>query len=236
MNKLADKKAEGSDLAPARLPLLLLVVSLIASGVPIVYAQMPGVGEIVLTPTHAAPGTLVSFQGVGWYLPSSWNYGYGPPLGRDLVCLVNGEPVKIDSHAICNVLTPSGIPEGEPVGTFVVGDVPAGDYSIFIDIEPRPGGAWLSGEATFTVDPVAIVTSVVMATAVTSVTPRTSMLTTSVSPASVLTVTATATTTKTESISIPQQPDYTTVLSIVAILVVIILALVVLRRRKKPSS
>jgi hypothetical protein len=91
--------------------LLLLVVSLMSSGGPIVYARtMPRVGEILLTPTHAVPGTLVHFQGVGWYLPSTWNYGYGPPLGPYIVCQVNGEPVKIDSHAICNVMTPSGMP------------------------------------------------------------------------------------------------------------------------------
>ena len=218
--------------------LVFLVVSSALVSLPIVHAQ-PRVGEILLNPTHAVPGVLVRFQGVGWYLPSSWNYGSGPPLGRDLVCQVNGEPVKIDRHAICNVMTPSGMPEGEPVGTFVVANVPAGDYSIFIDIEPSPAGAWLTGEATFTVDPVATATSVATATAVTSATPPVATLTIIASPTSVVTVTATVTTTQTESPNMPQAPDYTTLLaplSIVAVLVVAILAMVILNKRKKPLS
>ena len=223
--------------------LVFLVVSSALVSFPMVYAQ-PRVGEIVLNATHALPGVLVSFQGVGWYLPVPWGY---EGMGRYVVCLVNGEPVKIDRYCICNVISVKGIPDypitrlpdGEPVGTFVVKNVPAGDYSISVDIEPSPAGAWLTGEAEFTVDPVATATSVATVTAVTSVTPHTSTLTTFASPTSVLTVTATVTTTMTESPNIPQAPDYTTMLaplSIVAILVVVILAMVILPKRKKPLA
>jgi len=211
--------------------LVFLVVSSALVHLPMVYAQ-PRVGEILLNPTHAVPGVLVRFQGVGWYLPVPWGY---EGMGRYVVCQVNGEPVKIDRHCICNVISVSGGgPEGEPVGTFVVANVPAGDYSIFIDIEPGPAGAWLTGDVAFTVDPVATATSVATATMVTSATPHVSTLTTTASPTSVLTVTATVTTTKTESPNIPQVSDYTTLLapfSIVAVLVVAILALVILSKR-----
>jgi hypothetical protein len=210
---------------------LLLLISLASSGVPIVYAQLPRVGEIALTPAHAVPGTLVSFQGIGWYLPMPY-----PGMGRYSYCLVDGVPVKIDRHCTCNVLVRQGI--FEPTGTFTVNDVPPGIYSVFVEINPSPAGAWLTGEVDFTVDPIATETSTIITTFATSMTSHTQVLTTSASSTSVLTVTATVTTTEPESPSVARARDYTTVLvplSIVVICLVVILA-VVLQRKRPPAD
>jgi hypothetical protein len=102
------------------------------------------VEEIILDPTHAAAGTLVSFKGVGWDLPLMQGYG-------EVTCLVDGEPVKIDRHCICNVLRVNGILE--PVGTFVVANVSAGTYKIYITINMYPK---LVGSKDFTVDAQAV--------------------------------------------------------------------------------
>jgi hypothetical protein len=91
--------------------LSLLIISVASMGVPMTRATAK-VGEIVLTPTHAVPGTLVHFQGVGWYLPLL--VGGEDPTAT--VCRVDGEPVKIDKHNQCGVGTANGI--GEPSGTF----------------------------------------------------------------------------------------------------------------------
>jgi hypothetical protein len=210
---------------------LLLIISLVSSGVPIVYAQLPRVGEITLTPAHAVSGTLVSFQGIGWYLPMPY-----PGIGRYSYCIVDGVPVKIDRHCICNVLVRQGI--YEPTGTFTVKDVPPGTYSVFVEINPSPAGAWLTGAVDFAVDPITTETSTFITTFATSMTSHTEALTTSAWPTLVLTVTATVTTTETESPSVAQARDYTTVLaplSIVAICLVVILA-VVLQRKRPPAD
>jgi len=215
--------------------LVFLVVSSASVSLPMVYAQ-PRVGEILLNPTHALPGVLVRFQGVGWCLPVPWGY---EGMGRYVVCQVNGEPVKIDRHCICNVISGrGGGPEGEPVGTFVVANVPAGDYSIFVDIEPSPAGAWLTGEAMFTVDPVATATNVATATLATSVTSHTPTLTTSqitMTPTSTSMVPITVTVTAKESAPI-DFALFSMALSIVAISVVVILAVVLLRERGKSGK
>jgi len=206
--------------------LSLLVLMIASTSIVPSVAQQARVGEIILNPTHAIPGTLVSFQGVGWYLPEA----YG--VGTALVCRVNGEPVRIDRHCICNVVRVSGIVE--PVGTFVVADVPAGDYSIFVEIEPWAVGITaLTGEAVFTVDAVTTVTTIATTTLATSVSSYTSTLTTSASP-TVLTVTATATTTTRTTIPPPGPgfPDLTwVIIGILAVLIVVFAAFALRRRR-----
>lgn len=208
----------------------LLVLAIAATSIPPSVAQVR-VGEIILNPTHAVPGTLVSFQGVGWYLPVA--LGVAQATG----CRINGEPVKMDTRSICNVLWVSGI--GEPVGTFVVANVAAGTYKIYISVDIPYMYPSLVGSQGFTVDAATTTSSVATTTLATSLTSYTSVLTTALTPTPVLTVTATVTTTKAESPSMPQAPDYTTVLaplSIVAVCLVLIAAVVVLRRRKKPHA
>jgi hypothetical protein len=120
---------------------LLILAITFTSIVPGV-AQQAKVGELILDPTHATPGTLVSFKGVGWNLPLVEG-----PYG-DVTCLVDGEPVKIDSHAICNPTRVSGIVE--PVGTFLVANVTAGSYEIYITVNMFQYK--LVGSKDFTVD------------------------------------------------------------------------------------
>lgn len=121
----------------------LLVLAIAASSIP-PSAAIEKVGEIVLDPTHALPGTLVSFEGIGW------------DLNTFSKCIVYGYPVKIDSHAICRVHVRLGV--HEPFGTFVVKDVPAGTYSVSVVADPTPWSGpappgWnYTGEAKFTVD------------------------------------------------------------------------------------
>ena len=117
----------------------LLVLAIAATNIPPSAAQAR-VGEIILSPTHAAPGTLVNFEGIGWDL--SMPYG---------ICRVDGVPVKIDSQCICNVIVENGI--YEPVGTFVVANVAAGTYKIQITVVGGDRGALnLVGSQDFAVD------------------------------------------------------------------------------------
>jgi hypothetical protein len=109
----------------------LLVIFLVSGRVPFVHSQAR-VGEIVLTPTHAVPDTIVSFQGVGWNLP--WEVG-----GQHVTCQVSGEPVKNDKrYTGCELggMQPGG--KFNPVGSFAVANVTPGTYKIYVIIDMGP--------------------------------------------------------------------------------------------------
>ncbi len=95
----------------------------------------------------------MTFEGVGWDLtPTIGLYG----AVKIATCMVSGEPVKVDKHAICNVRSRLGA--YEPVGGFKVANVPAGTYLVSISVDQ--GTFVVYGEQEFTVDaPTAVVTA-----------------------------------------------------------------------------
>jgi hypothetical protein len=208
---------------------MLLVLSIlilsIASTIPAARATARA-GKIVLNPTHAPPGTLVTFEGVGWGLEPA----FGGDVGVEITqCEISGEPVKVDRrYLLCEVKYRGGT--YEPVGSFMVADVPAGTY--LVSVSAMFLGVVLTGEQEFTVDAMTTITTVASTTVTTLATSYTSPVTTAASSAPVVTVSATVTTTKVET---PQAPDYAVMsllLSIVAISLIAILTVLILRRRK----
>ena len=205
----------------------VLVISIASTTIPTTGAAR--VGEIILNPTHAPPGTLVTFEGVGWDLVPAIAAEGGALFTR---CEISGEPVKVDRrYLLCEVKGRGGT--YEPVGTFMVADVPAGTYLVSVTvILPYGGYPRITGEQEFTVDAVTTIATVASTPVTTSVTSYTSRVTTAPSSTPVVTVSATVTTTKIET---PQAPDYAVMsllLSIVTIVLVAILAVLILRRRK----
>jgi len=204
----------------------VLIISIASTTIPTATATARA-GRIILNPTHAPPGTLVTFEGVGWDL--------GPPFTSDTrtQCEISGEPVKVDyRYLICEVKYRGG--PYEPVGTFMVADVPAGTYLVSVKavITHPVMRVVLTGEQEFTVDAVTTMATVASTTVTTLATSYTSRVATTPSSTSVVTVSATVTTTKVE---MPQAPDYAVMsllLSIVTIALVAILAVLILRRRK----
>jgi hypothetical protein len=106
---------------------------------------------MILEPTHGTPWTLVTFQGVGWYLQEV------------TPCWIDGIPVRIDRYAECEIRY-SGLPlvtviatggtvygqsSLEPTGTFLVADVPPGVYLVTVTVG-HPGG--LTADQPFIVD------------------------------------------------------------------------------------
>ena len=187
-------------------------------------------GKIILNPTHAPPGTLVTFEGVGWSLEPAYVGDVGIEITK---CRVSGEPVKVDRrYLLCEVKYRGGT--YEPVGTFMVADVPAGTYLVSVKavITHPVMRVVLTGEQEFTVDAVTTITTVASTAVTTSPTSHTTRVTTAPSTIPVVTVSATVTTTKIET---PQAPDYAVMsllLSIVTIALVAIMAVLLLRRRK----
>lgn len=197
----------------------VLIVSIASTTIPTTRATAR-VGEIILNPTHAPPGTLVTFEGVGWDLV--------PVIGVDgavfTQCEISGEPVKVDRrYLLCEVKGRGGT--YEPVGTFMVADVPAGAYLVSVSaVLPYPGKPRITGEQEFTVDAVTTIATIASTTVTTSPSSYTSRVTTSPTSTPVVTVSATVTTTKVET---PQAPDYAVMsllLSIVTIALVAVLA------------
>ena len=131
-------------------------------------ASMQG---IALYPDHGVPGTVVSFQGVWWNLPSV------------VPCSVEGKPVKSDGSARCEVfpLAPFyGVSSLEPAGRFTVASVSPGQYPITVTINPSLTAVGIltvdatskttaeTGTLTVTITITQIVTSVLTSIAVES--------------------------------------------------------------------
>jgi hypothetical protein len=182
-------------------------------------------GELILSPTHAVPGTLVKFEGVGWAAES---YGAGHTR-----CLVQGEPVKIDSHAVCDIVSRLG--SGEPVGTFIVRDIPSGTYSVFVIAYLLSGT--FTGSAKFTVDgKTTIATTTVRTSSLGTVVPTTQMTQTS---EGLETVTLTTTAWTNPATNLYQwaygEAQFLVVLVVVALCVIVAFLAYVLPRRTRKS-
>jgi len=200
---------------------VLSAVVLIAATIVPMASAFPQAGQIIFYPTHAPPGALVTFEGVGWDLPNLWF------SGSVITCIILGEPVKVDIHAVCETRSPRG--EIVPVGSFIVADVPPGVYPVTVTLGSGlgPGKDPLATTESFTVD--AVTPTTVTTTTVKTLT--TSQAATAVPPTSVVTITATVTTTKVET---PQVLD--SLLAIVAISLVAILTVLFLRSRHRVNS
>lgn len=204
----------------------VLVISIASTTIPTATATARA-GKIILNPTHAPPGTLVTFEGIGWNLELVLTES---TLTQ---CEISGEPVKVDRrYLLCEVKYRGGT--YEPVGSFMVADVPAGTYLVYVSaiLNMLAVRVVLTGEQEFTVDPVTTVATVASTPVTTLATSYTSRVTTAPSSTPVVTVSATVTTTRVET---QQGPDYAVMsllLSIVTIGLVAILAVLILRRRE----
>ena len=194
----------------------VLVVSIATTAIPT--ATTGRVGEIVLNPTHAPPGTLVTFEGVGWNLT---------PVVEYLIttCIVSGEPVKVDRYAVCEIKSRRGV--YEPVGSFKVANVPAGTYLISVTVNPDG----LTAEQEFTVD---APTAVVTATSTTTTQKRSATTETSLTTTAPVTVTVPTT----EVVTIQREEPLNQSLLLVAVvavagLVIVSLAIVTRKAHQK---
>jgi hypothetical protein len=209
--------------------LMLLLSGPLTRGVQTVSANQ---GTIVFSQTHGIPGTLIVFQGIGWY------------LDRVDPCWVDGKPVRIDRYAVCEVsyspnalltvLATGGTVYGqsslEPSGTFIVAKVPPGTYTVTVEIgDPKN----IVFKQPFTVDGAII--------ALTTTTTRT---TTSQSPPPVtMTVTSTApaiTMMMTTTVQNAGMLDYSsargTIVALGAIVAVLAFTLIAVLRRTTPTK
>lgn len=147
-------------------------------------------GAIIFSQTHGTPGTLIAYQGIGWY------------LDRVDPCWVDGKPVKIDRYAVCEiryspnalltVLATGGTVYGqsslEPDGTFVVANVPPSTYPVTVEIgDPKN----IVFEQPFTVDGATIETAMTTRTTTSQSPPAVTMIVTSTAPTITMIVTTT---------------------------------------------
>jgi hypothetical protein len=184
-------------------------------------------GTIILSPSHGTPGTLIMFQGVGWY------------LDRVDYCWVDGKPVKIDIYAVCEVryssiplvtvIATGGTVYGqsslEPSGTFVVANIPPGTYSVTVAIGSPTN---VVSEQPFTVD------GAIVETATTTRTERTtaSVVISETLNTSPLTITMIVTTTALQNPEmLNSSTARATIVALGAIVAVLALALIVVLRR-----
>jgi len=206
---------------------LVLILSITSTTIPTANPTARA-GKIILNPAHAPPGTLVTFEGIGWGLEPA--HGSGGSVGVEITqCEISGQPVKVDRrYLLCEVKYRAGT--YEPVGTFMVADVPARTYLIFVSAMFL--GIVITGEQEFTVDAVTTMTTIATTPVTTLLTSYTSRVTAALGSTAVVTISATVTTTKVETSKAPDYAVMSLLLSIVTIVLVAILAVLILRRRK----
>ena len=200
---------------------VLVIIAIASATLPSAVAIRAG--EIVLNPSHAPSGALVTFEGLGWDVTIYTDEG-GVATSR----IVAGEPVKVDRYAVCEIKNRHGV--YEPVGNFKVANVPAGTYLVRVTVNPDG----VSAEQEFTVD-----TATTLAIA-TSTTVQDSSTTTQTSPTATATITVvpvTKTILTTEVVTIRKEEPQNQSLLLIAIvavvgLVAVALTTIVMRRTR----